>query len=112
MQLYYFTAGVEADELSDLEGRLRDKFPDVLTLTKLEEVTRRLRDPTASAQSSDRAFIVFPIPNASSSIDRLVKIAEQTRPGIFFIFVSPDISANDYKRLVRSGGADWVSLQG
>src|SRR5262249_56518088 len=32
--------------------------------------------------------------------------------GIFFIFVSNEISASDYKRLVRSGGADWVSIQG
>ena len=30
---------------------------------------------------------------------------------VFFIFVSREISASDYKRLVRGGGADWVSTQ-
>src|SRR5262249_61125746 len=39
-------------------------------------------------------------------------IAEQEHRGIFFIFVSNEISASDYKRLVRGGGADWVSIQG
>jgi pilus assembly protein CpaE len=28
---------------------------------------------------------------------------------MFLILISDDISANDYKRLVRTGGADWVS---
>jgi pilus assembly protein CpaE len=42
----------------------------------------------------------------------MAKIAEQEHRGIFFIFVSSEISASDYKRLVRSGGADWVSIQG
>src|SRR5262249_7888351 len=27
----------------------------------------------------------------------------------FFILISEDIAASDYKRLVRTGGADWVS---
>ena len=42
----------------------------------------------------------------------MVNIAEQEHAGIFFIFVSREISASDYKRLVRGGGADWVSMQG
>ena len=58
------------------------------------------------------AFILFPVLNSASSFDRLVSIAEQTQRGIFFIFLSKEISASDYKRLVRSGGADWVSLDG
>ncbi len=37
---------------------------------------------------------------------------QQEHPGVFFIFVSREISASDYKRLVRTGGADWVSMQG
>jgi hypothetical protein len=36
---------------------------------------------------------------------------QQEHRGVFFIFVSREI-ASDYKRLVRSGDADWVSLEG
>ena len=42
----------------------------------------------------------------------MVNIAEQEHSGIFFIFVSREISASDYKRLVRGGRSDWVSMEG
>ena len=43
----------------------------------------------------------------------MANIAEQDHRGIFFIFISSELSASDYKRLVRGGGgADWVSIQG
>jgi pilus assembly protein CpaE len=41
----------------------------------------------------------------------MASLEEQEHRGIFVIFVSSEISASDYKRLVRSGGADWVSIQ-
>ena len=40
----------------------------------------------------------------------MISIAEQDHPGTFFIFISKEISASEYKRLTRTGGADWVSL--
>src|SRR5262249_6709818 len=33
----------------------------------------------------------------------------QYREQMFFILISEDISASDYKRLMRTGGADWGS---
>jgi pilus assembly protein CpaE len=109
MQIYYFTAGVESDELTDLEGRLRGRLPALRKLAKLDEVTKRIAQQ-AAAPAQETAFIIFPVPTVSS-FDRLVSIADQVQRGIFFIFVTKDISASDYKRLVRSGGADWVSFQ-
>src|SRR5439155_10363018 len=38
-----------------------------------------------------------------------VSMAAQLREQFFFILISADISASDYKRLIRTGGADWVS---
>jgi pilus assembly protein CpaE len=110
MQIYFFTAGVESSELNELEGRVRTRLPALKRLTKLEEVTARIAQQ-AAASNPEMTFIVFPVPTGGGSVDRLVHIAEQTQRGIFFIFVSKEISASDYKRLVRGGGADWVSLQ-
>jgi pilus assembly protein CpaE len=42
----------------------------------------------------------------------MVSIATEYRDKLFFIFISDDISASDYKRLMQSGGADWASTQG
>ena len=109
MQIYFFAAGIESDELKELEGRLRSKFPTLQTLSKLDEVTRRVAEQSATSVA-ETAFIIFPVLTAAPSFDRLVNIAEQVRRGVFFIFVSKEISASDYKRLVRAGGADWVSL--
>jgi hypothetical protein len=41
-----------------------------------------------------------------------MSIAEQNPHGLFFIFVSREISARDYRRVIRSGSADWASLAG
>jgi hypothetical protein len=42
----------------------------------------------------------------------MANIAEQDHRGVFFIFISSEISGSEYKRLVRRGGADWMSIQG
>ena len=110
MQVYFFNAGAESDELNDLESRIRATLPALQKLTKLEEVTKRIAQQTTEPDA-EPTFIVFPILTGAPSFDRLVSIAEQTQRGIVFIFVSKEISASDYKRLVRSGGADWVSLK-
>src|ERR1044072_6491972 len=109
MQIYFFTAVVDSDELNELEGRIRTRLPALQKLTKLEEVTKRLAEQQA-APDCEPAFIIFPVLTTTSSFDRLVSIAEQARRRILFSFVRQEISASDYNRLVRSGGADWVSL--
>jgi pilus assembly protein CpaE len=51
-------------------------------------------------------------PDNENSVDPLIAIAEQNRDRIFFILISEEISATNYKRLVRTGRADWASLAG
>ena len=45
-------------------------------------------------------------------MDNFINVASRYRDRIFFILVSNEISGDDYKRLVRSGGADWVAAKG
>src|SRR5262249_17222161 len=111
MQVYFFTAGLESSELSELEGRIRARLPALRTVARMEEVTSRVSQQSASAES-EQHYIIFPVLTVTS-FDRIVNITEdQEHRGVIFIFVSREISASDYKRLVRSGGADWVSLEG
>src|SRR5262249_10263504 len=60
----------------------------------------------------ERAFVLFPFSQANVTVERLVEMAASGRDVLFFIFISEDISANDYKRLVRAGNVDWVSSHG
>jgi pilus assembly protein CpaE len=110
MQIYFFTAGSDSSELNELESRIRSTVPSLRKVANLTEVTRG-RPQNAASVSPDQIYIIFPV-LAATSFDRMVNIAEREHRGIFFIFISREISASDYKRLVRSGGADWVSMEG
>jgi pilus assembly protein CpaE len=110
MQVYFFTAGFESSELNELEGRIRSSLPNLRKVAKLDEVTSRLGQNGVAADY-EQNYIIFPV-LAADSFDRIANIAERQHPGVFLIFISREISASDYKRLVRTGGADWVSMQG
>jgi Flp pilus assembly CpaE family ATPase len=111
MQIYFFTAGAESSELTELESRIRSTVPSLRKLANLNEVTSGGRPQSATSANHDQIYIIFPV-LAATSFDRMANLAEQEHRGIFFIFISREISASDYKRLVRGGGADWVSMEG
>jgi pilus assembly protein CpaE len=107
MKLFLFSASVDAVRLNDLEHRIRTKLPDVQVVSRMEEVTRALPG------QSQLACILFPVVlNSPESFDRMIAIATEYRDSLFFIFISDDIPASDYKRLVQTGGADWASTGG
>src|SRR5262249_16292894 len=110
MQIYFFTAGTQSSELNELESRIRSTVPSLRKLANLDAVIGTRGQDGANA-SHDQICIIIPV-LTGTSFDRMASLAEQEHRGIFFIFVSSEISATDYKRLVRSGGADWVSIQG
>ena len=106
MQIYFFTGGVASDELAELETRLRATLPTLNKLNSVEELS-------LSKETGGKRCILFPIlGDKSASFDRLINVAQQFRESIYFIFISDEISASDYKRLVRTSGADWVSTKG
>jgi pilus assembly protein CpaE len=105
MQIYLLTDGAQSDELTDLTSRLSAVLPTLRKLTNLEEG----KASAVPAISGDPVYIIIPIDSAS---ERIFEISERNQAGTFYIFVSKDISASDYKRLVRRENADWVSLEG
>ncbi len=110
MQIYFFTAGTESSEFNELERRIRSTVPSLRKLTNLDAVIGARSQDGASA-NHDQICIIIPV-LTGTSFDRMANLAAQEHRDIFFIFVSNEISASDYKRLVRGGGADWVSIQG
>src|SRR5260370_26663773 len=109
MQIYFFTAGTESSELNELESRIRSTVPSLRKLANLNELTRE-RPQNAASANPDQIYIIFPV-LAATSFDRMANIAEREHRGIFFIFISREISASDYMRLVRSGGAACLSME-
>ncbi|TMJ79090.1 MAG: hypothetical protein E6G76_28965 [Alphaproteobacteria bacterium] len=108
MQVYFFTAGIESSELNELEARIRSRLPNMQKVAKLDEGVARVGQ--GGSVNHEQNYILSPMFGAQS-FDRIINLAEQANLGVFSIFISREISASDYKRLVRTGRADWVSLQ-
>jgi len=80
-------------------------MPDVVKIRNLKNIAREI-----PFGGKELMYVLFLAPSQDTAyVDILVRIADNYRKRIFFIVISDEISGNDYKRLVRSGGADWVS---
>jgi Flp pilus assembly CpaE family ATPase len=106
MQVYLLNAGLDAAELSDLEARIRINVPNLLRAETLEAL--RLRGEI----EEEKPCVLHPVsPSGEVSFDHLIDLAVQHQQFCFIIFISDEISASHYKRLLQTGAADWVSAR-
>jgi len=88
-----------------LKAALRAAIPDLREAASLDAVAKSGGSP------DDPTIAVALLPgNAPVDFDRLVDFAARLPGGMFLIVVGGEISATQYKRLVRSGAADWVPM--
>jgi pilus assembly protein CpaE len=105
MPIYLVNAHEDTEETAQLEQKICGLLPGIIKAKNLENVTRKI-----SGGDSELAHVIFLAPgNDATYVDLLVHTAEIHRQRALFILVSNELSGSDYKRLVRSGGADWVS---
>ncbi len=105
MPIYLLSADADAEKVALIEGKLKSVIPDLTKIASLENVASDI-----SSKSSGPIYVLIVGPARDwHQLDRLVEIASRYRQHIFFILISDEISASDYKRLVRTGGAEWVS---
>src|SRR5262249_48098194 len=102
MRTFFFSAGGGSNQ-KDLEQRIRAKLPDLQILSRIEEISK-VRSNSVGGDS-ELTCILFPLVlSTPGSFDRMLTIVTQYRDSLFFIFISEDIPASDYKRLVQTGG--------
>jgi pilus assembly protein CpaE len=105
MPVYFLRGNLSSEKLNLVENRVRQVIPELVTISSIEDISR----PPAG---NERRYVLLVAPAGERSyFDRLVDIASRFQE-LFFILISDEISASDYKRLVRTGAADWVSTQG
>ena len=105
MTIYSLTPDPKTKEVEAIETRLKEVIPELHRIEKLEEIAGKI-----NAKASGKIIVIFISPLiAPSEIDSLINISKRHLEKIFFILVSNEISAVDYKRLIRAGGADWVA---
>ena len=108
MAIYLLSAGAEMTRARLVEQRIRRAIPNLSVLADI----KALSDAIAQASVNDPAFVLIMAP--SRDMGYFTKIAEMTsshRGRIFFVLISDELSASDYKALLRRGDADWVSVE-
>jgi pilus assembly protein CpaE len=104
MAVYLLNAEVDMQRSGAIEQKLRIAIPDLVTINNID-------DALHGSQSSGGASYLLLIapPSDPPDLDRLADLAVRYRDRIFFVLVGGEISASEYKSLVRTGGADWIS---
>lgn len=96
-----------ADETA-IERALRATIPD---LTNVASVDALVASRTKSGAREQTIAIVILPPADRAYFERLVEFAGRHASEAFLVLIGDEISASDYKRLVRGGGADWASAK-
>jgi pilus assembly protein CpaE len=91
-----------------VEADLRAAIPGLIEVASFNRIIER--KSVADRDQSATALVVAQ-PGDLGYFDRLVEFAAQHHNEIFLILISDEISASDYKRLVRTGGAEWASAK-
>jgi pilus assembly protein CpaE len=104
MPVYLWKAGADRGDGSATDARLRAVIPDLQTVSGIEGARSR-------AAASGYAYVIVTTSTLhQGEFDALVDVAARERSRMFLILISQNISIDDYKRLVQTDGADWVSI--
>jgi pilus assembly protein CpaE len=108
MSVYFLSSQPYSSSVVAVERKVRGLLPDLKKIESLEEIAQHI-----SSASAGKIVVIFVAPSLDpANIDNLIAIASQHKERVFFVLISDEISATDYKRLVRTEGADWVSTNG
>jgi MinD-like ATPase involved in chromosome partitioning or flagellar assembly len=92
---------------STIEAGLRAAVPDLIEATSLDAI----RAAGVRADGDQRAIVLVIMPPGDHAyFNRLVDFCGQNNE-LFLILIGDEILASDYKRLLRTGGADWASAK-
>jgi pilus assembly protein CpaE len=107
MTIYLLRGNAESQARSSLENELPASIPGLVEVSSLKRVFER----NATVNGHETIVLVTAPAEDHGYFDRLVEVAAQYRDEVFLILISEEISASDYKRLVRTGAADWASAK-
>src|SRR5579863_8604211 len=108
MNVYLLQAGVDAAKLAEIEQKLQPMLPVLARLASFEDIGRRAKGAIGA-----RSYVLMFAPSTEPEyFTRLVATLGRYRGNVFFILISGEISATNYKQLVHEGNADWASESG
>jgi pilus assembly protein CpaE len=106
MAIYLLSADADDQGKSQFEQRLEAAIPNLIRIRHIEDV---LGGPKPS-DTPNYLLLLAPSREAANP-ERLASIAARYRDRIFFVLIADEISASEYKALIRTGGAEWISAK-
>lgn len=103
MTVYILSSEAGSALTKTIEKKIRSAIADLGVIDDVVDIAKEL-----GAAGRVKKVIIAPFTNIES-IDKLIDMSGRYREQAFFILVSKEISASNYKRLLRSGGLDWTS---
>jgi pilus assembly protein CpaE len=76
----------------------------MIAINNIEDALHGLRP----SEPPSYLLLIAP-PNGTESLEKLADTAARSRDRIFLVLIGDEISASEYKSLIRTGGADWIS---
>jgi pilus assembly protein CpaE len=105
MSVYLFSPEFDVERVATIERKIRAAIPALTRIKQIDEIAQSRRE-----HANEPSFLLLvSFANDSASLFDLLDTAVRHGDNIVPILVSDEISATDYKRLVRTSGADWVS---
>jgi pilus assembly protein CpaE len=104
MTIYLTQGGGDETKVDEIEGRLKSAIPGLRRVSRVEDITER------SVNGADRSVVLLIAATPKhANVDDLIDLVRRPPRNLFFVVVGGDISAQDYKKLIQSGNADWVA---
>jgi pilus assembly protein CpaE len=103
MAIFILNTDHDARRGAMIEKRLRGAIPDLVKIARIEDLT-------LTNAPGERNHIVVVVPAQDKTyLKQFIDIASQQSDQMFFILAGDEISASEYKAVLRTGRADWVS---
>jgi pilus assembly protein CpaE len=107
MAIYLTQVGDDETKVDEIEDKLKSAIPDLKRVSRVEDIGER------SVDGADRSVVLLVAQTPEhANVDDLIDVVRRHPRSLFFIVVGGDISAQDYKKLIQSGNADWVAETG
>ena len=108
MAIYLLRGNAELRARSAIESELPAAIPGLVEVSSL----KRVFEGSSKPNGRDPTIVLVTAPSEDHGyFDRLVDVAAQYRHEVFLILITDEISGSDYKRLMRTGAADWASAK-
>jgi pilus assembly protein CpaE len=104
MAIYLLNPGRGVQGAATLEQKLQSAIPALIKIDNIEEALHSLQP------SDGPSYLLLMAPASDPNVlEKLAATAARYRDRIFFVLIGDEISASEYKSLLRTGAADWIS---